>query len=309
MSSRRRPLPTLAAALAVLLCARGALAAACCMSATSFGVGRLRIWEEVAAGVQLGHARSLGQWDAAGALRLNGSSLVDGLSQVQPWVIVRLHERVQLSAWAPLLLNDRRVGDQGQLAGGLGDLGAAVRGELVSLGQYDGLPSFAVTLGALAPTGRRPEQTSPPLFAGTTGRGAWGLSVAVESEYAFLPWFVRVDAGATWLLPFVRPDTGARQRYGAQLAAALSGGRELLADRLITALSLSAEWEGALELDGVEQPASRARSLTLAASLSWVVDPHWTLVGGVTNGLWPGGAGQNRDARLGLTFGVRHAWF
>lgn len=308
MSHRRRPLPTIAA-LALLLAPGAARAAACCMSATSFGVGRLRIWEEVAAGVQLGHARSLGQWDAGGALRLNGSSLVDGLSQAQPWVIARLHERVQVSAWAPLLLNDRRVGDQGQLAGGLGDLGAAVRGELVSLGQYDGLPSFAVTVGALAPTGRRPEQTSPPLFAGTTGRGAWGLSVAVESEYASLPWFARVDAGATWLLPFSRPDTGARQRYGAQLAAALSGGRELLADRLIAALSLSAEWEGPIELDGAEVPASRARSLTLAASLSWVVDPHWTLVGGVNNGLWPGGAGQNRDARLGLTVGVRHAWF
>jgi hypothetical protein len=299
----------LALALALAALPGAASAAACCMSAASFGVGRLKIWEDWAAGAQVGHARSIGQYGADGALRRYGSDLADGLTRIEPWAIVRLSERLQVQAWVPVLLNDRRVGGQGQLAGGLGDVGAALRTEVVALGQYAGLPSLAFTVGALAPTGRRPEDTSLPLFAGATGRGTWGASLAVESEYAFLPWFVRADAGFTWLAPFTRSDGGVRQQYAPQLAAALSAGREVLPERLVLALALSGEWEGALQLDGGDVPASSARSLTLAASAAYALDPRWTVVGVVSNGLWPAGAAANRDARLGFTLGIRHGHF
>jgi len=36
------------------------------LAATSFGVGRLLIREQFATGLQVGHAWSLGQWDASG---------------------------------------------------------------------------------------------------------------------------------------------------------------------------------------------------------------------------------------------------
>lgn len=286
-----------------------ASAAACCVSATSFGVGRLLAWEDFAVGLQLGHARSLGQWDSGGSLRWNGRDFSDGLTQAQAWAILRLHDRVQLQAWVPLVVNDRRSGAQSQISGGLGDAGAAVRWELLEIGEYQGLPSFAVTAGALAPTGRRVEETSPPLFAGATGRGAWGGSLAVETEYAFLPWFVRLDAGATGYLPFRRADTGARQRYGPLLQAALSTGRELLPDVLVAAVALTGEWEAPITMDGVTVPRSRAYSYALAASLAWRVEPRWTITGTVNNTVWPDGAGMNRDARLGFTLGVRHGHF
>ena len=286
-----------------------AAAAACCMSATAFGVGRLTIWEDAAAGLRLGHARSLGQWRAAGDLQLNPAGYRAGVTTVEPWAIVRLHERVQLQAWAPILVEDRERDTVRQVAGGLGDLGAAVRTEIVTLGQYQGLPSFAVTAGALAPTGRRVEETRPPLFAGTTGRGAWGATVAVESEYARLPWYVRADLGAGYSFPFRRPDTGTIQSYGPTVQLALSTGRELIAGALVASVAVTAEWEGALRLGGLPVPSSRARSLGLAGSLSWSVDAHWTLVGTFTNNAWPFAAGANRDARTGLTLGVRHGFF
>jgi hypothetical protein len=286
-----------------------ARAAACCTSAASFGVGRLLVWEDWAMGLQLSHARSLGQWDSQASLRWNGSDFSDGLSQAQLWGILRLHDRVQLQGWAPWVVNDRVSGPESQVAGGLGDVGTAVRFELVKIGEYQGLPSFAVTAGMLAPTGRRVEETSPPLFAGTTGRGAWGGTLAIEAEYAFLPWFARFDAGATGFLPFRRSDTGADQQYGPVFQAAVSTGRELLPDLLVAAIAVTGEWEGAIRMDGVAVPDSSARSVTLAASLSWRVDPRWTLVGSVNNTAWPDGAGMNRDARLGFTLGVRHGHF
>jgi hypothetical protein len=106
-----------------------ATTAVCCMSATGFG----RVWQESAFALQLGRARSLGQWDSGGSLRWNASGYSDGLRLAQPWAIVRVHERVQVQAWIPVYLNDRRSAGQMQLAGGVGDIGAASRFELIGL--------------------------------------------------------------------------------------------------------------------------------------------------------------------------------
>jgi hypothetical protein len=226
-----------------------------------------------------------------------------------PWAIVRVHERVQLQGWAPLVINDRRSGDVTQTAWGLGDVGAAARFEILSIGEYHGLPSFAITPGVLAPTGRRVEETSPPLFAGTTGRGAWGASIAAEAEYAYLPWFVRVDASAQRFFSFRRPDTGQSQRYGLVWSASLAGGLELIPDRVVGALSVRRESEGSLQIDDREVAGSAARLWTLGASLSWRFDPHWTATAAISSSVWPDGWSANRDARLGGTLGIRYGYF
>lgn len=306
--------PRRAAALALSLSALAAApdtarAAACCVSATSFGVGRLLAWEDAAGGLQLTHARSLGQWDDGGALRWNRPDYADGLSTAQAWGILRVHDRVQLQGWVPFVVNDRQSGGRSQVAGGLGDVGAAARVEVLKIGEYQGLPSLAFTVGALAPTGRRVEDTRPPLFAGATGRGAWGGSLAVEVEYALLPWFVRADGGATGFLPFRRDDLGMNQRYGPILQASFSTGLELVPDVLVAAVALTGEWESPLVVGGATVPRSSAHQYTVAGSLAWRFDPRWTVTGSVTNNVWPDGAGQNRDARLGFTFGVRRGHF
>lgn len=295
--------------LALLLSAPSAHAAACCMSATAFGVGRLLAWEDVATGVQVGHSRVLGQWDAAGRYRDTSRHLSEGLTRVEPWLLVRLQERWQVQARLPVLLNDRAVGPSSELAGGLGDVGAALRFEALSVGEYEHLPSLGLTLGVLAPTGRRVEQATGLLGAGVTGRGAFGASLALESEYAVLPWYVRLDAGVTVFAPFRRSDSGASQWYGPLVQAALSGGREVVADKLVWALSAQLEWEAPLHLDGELVPGSHAMVPSLSTSLSWRVQPHLTLVASVVSTVWPSGFAQNRDARLGLVLGGRYGFF
>lgn len=295
--------------VASILVPAQASAAACCVSATSFGVGRLLIWEEFAAGLQVGHSRILGQWDAGGSFMFNDSSYAEGVTFVQPWAIVRAQKRIQLQAWVPIIANDRRTIEDSQAAGGVGDVGAAARFELFSIGEYHRVPAVAFTVGASAPTGRRVEDTSPPLFAGTTGRGAWGGSFAIETEYAFLPWFVKLDAGATGFLPFDRSDTGQSQQYGPTLQSGLSGGRELIPDVLVGALALNFEWEDSMRLDGAVVPSSAARLLSIGASIAWRVESHWTLTGNVFDSVWMDGVGSNRDGRFGFTLGVRYGYF
>jgi hypothetical protein len=295
--------------LTLLLLSRQAHAAACCLSATSFGVGRLLVWEDFAIGLSLGHARVLGEWDAQGNLHLNPPGYSEGITRTQLWMIVRLHERVQAQAWAPVLVNDRWSNDQHQIAGNIGDVGGAVRVELVPIGAFRNLPSLAMTLGGAFPTGKRVEQTSPPLFAGATGLGAYSGSIGLEAEYAFLPWFVRLEFGLTAYLPFRRSDTGQREQYGPLVQSTLSAGRQAFTDRIVIAFALHGEWQDRIEFDGTDVPNSRARALSTAVSLSWRANPHWTLLATGSNAVWPSGVGMNRDARVGLDVGVRYGHF
>ena len=295
--------------LALLLLSRQARAAACCLSATSFGVGRLLVWEDFAIGLSLGHARVLGEWDAQGNLHFNPPGYSEGITRAQLWMILRLHERVQAQAWAPVLVNDRWSDDQHQIAGGLGDVGGAVRVELVPIGAFKNLPSLAMTLGGAFPTGERVEQTSPPLFAGATGLGACAGSVGLESEYAFLPWFVRLEFRLTGYLSFRRSDTGQREQYGPLVQTTLSAGREAFTNQIVIALALHGEWQDRVEFNGTSVPDSRARALSTGVSLSWRANPHWTLLATGSNAVWPSGVGMNRDARVGLDLGVRYGHF
>jgi hypothetical protein len=269
----------------------------------------LLVWEDFATGVQLGHGRVLGQWDADGSLNRNPPGYAEGVSQVQPWAIGRLHERVQMQAWVPVIVNDRWSGKANQVAGGLGDVGGAARFELLAIGALRGFPSCATTVAATAPTGKRVEQTSPPLFAGSTGRGAWSGSLAVESEYSLSPYFLRVEASVTGSLPFRRSDTREQQQYGPLGRASFSAGREVVPGLVVVALAAQGEWEGAVQLDGVDVPRSKASLYALAASVSWRCDPHWTVVAVASNSVWPNGFGTNRDARVGGSLGIRYGHF
>ena len=78
---------------------------------------------------------------------------------------------------------------------------------------------------------------------------------------------------------------------------------------MVTALALLGEWEGELRMNDVTVPNSQAYLYSLAASLSWRVNPHLTLVTSVSNSIWPGGFGKNQDARVGATVGVRYGYF
>jgi hypothetical protein len=242
-------------------------------------------------------------------LRWNPSDYSEGISHAQLWAIVRLREHLEVQGWLPVLLNDRWSGETHQVAGGIGDAGAAVRWQILAIGEIHRLPSLALTVGGFAPTGRRIEQTSPPLFAGATGRGSWGGSLALESEYAPSPWFVQFAAGATAFLSFEREDTGEREHYGPLVRVSVSSGREIVPGRVVLAAAVLGEWQSRLQLDSKAVPDSQSHLYSFALSISWRCDPHWTLVGILSNSVWPHGFGANQDARIDFTVGARYGYF
>ena len=293
----------------VLLVTRRAEASACCGSATVFGVGRLLLWERAAFGVQVGHVRMLGNYGAKAAYYPNASSYSEGLTSFIPYAIVRVHDRIQLQAWVPVLVNDRRQAELSQVSGMVGDVGFGARFELLAAGAKRYAPGVALLTLVEAPSGRRIESTEPPLFAGTTGLGAWAATLNLELEGVFAPGFLTLVAGVTGYAPYYRSDLNAHQLYGPRVRAALIGGAEFVPNVLVGALSLQFEWQNAIYLRGEAAPDSSSSRLVLAASLSWRVAPHWTLLFAAQSSVWPAGFLRNTDARAGVTIGARYGLF
>lgn len=298
-------------ALAATLAAGRAEAAACCMSASVVGTGRLVVWEDAAAGLATSWSHGAGRYDTTGRFRPFDARLLEDELRVEGWAIVRLAERWQASARVPWVTGVRASTDGSTALGtGLGDVSVAARWDAVMLGEYEWVPGLAVLAQVLAPTGRRPEQATDALGASATGRGAWGLSLGVAAEVTKLPWFVRLDVAGVYTAPFTRADTGRVQSFGPGLQLGLSGGRELLSERLVLALSLRFEHEFALAMAGAPVPDSESTGLTAALTASFKLTSHWMLTGGVsTDALGRLGLAQNRLDRFAFNLGVRRGFF
>lgn len=254
-----------------------AYAAACCLSAAVFGVGRLAVWENAAVGLIAGGALDAGRWGPDGRWRAFPANYTQAEVRTDVWGIVRLHERGQLSARVPWVEGVRAAPGVGTIvAGGVGDVLVAGRWELVMPGERRFWPAIAVTSSVTAPTATRVEQTKDLLGAGTTGRGAWAGGLAVAVEQAVLPHFIRLDAGISLPAGFERQDLGVQQSYGLGWQVALSAGRELVADKVVVGLQLLAAGERPYTLDGVTEARSGVRGLNAGLSGSWRFAPDWT---------------------------------
>lgn len=297
--------------LVATLSAGVASAAACCMSASVVGTGRLTVWEDAAAGLMTSWSHGTGRFDAAGRYRAFTPGLLEDELRVDAWGIVRLHEAWQLSARVPWVTGFRATPDGTSSVGtGVGDVSVGARWDAIQLGQYEWVPGVAVLAQVVGPTGRRPEQASSVLGADATGRGAFAVSLGVALEYATAPWFTRLDVAGVYTAPFVRADTGQLQAFGPGLQASLSGGRELFGERLVLALTLRFEREFPLALDGQAMANTGITALTALASGSFKLTPRWILMAALsTESLGRLGLAQNREERLAFTLGVRHGFF
>lgn len=285
-----------------------ARAAPCCMSATAFGTGRLLIWEDFAFGLRTSVAGGLGQWDEDGAWHpYDGYGELEWRSEV--WGMGALSRRASVFARVPFVATHRTAGDLDGFGGGLADVSAGLRYELLTIGEYLELPAIALTLSVTAPTGRATWGAATPLGVDVTGRGAWALGAGVSVEHTEMPWFVRLDLGVTVPLPAARPDLGGvDQRFGPELATALAGGVELT-DGVVTSLVARLTWASEIVLDGRAVDGSGRLDVGLGAALSWRFEAHWTLQLAVDTGIFADGLGDNQPGRVTGTAGVRYGVF
>lgn len=295
-------------AVVVLLLGSPARASVCCMTAGLFGVGRLALWEQAAAGLRTTGAETLGTWNADGVWTPSPAGWVDRELRLDAYALLRLTDRSQIHVLVPTLENLRGSDGDVVAGGGLGDLELGVRYELLNVGERAPLPAVGLTISALLPTSVRPEEAAARLDVDATGRGAPGLAGSINLEQAFGKAFARLDLGGTLYAPFVRVDLRQHQRYGPTLAAVASGGGTVL-DGVLLGATLGVAHDLPVIIGKEEQEASSATSATAGLLASWTIDPHWTLLASAASGLFVDALGQNRPGRMTASLGVRYgAW-
>ena len=282
--------------------------AACCVSATVGGVGRLKIWEKFAFGLNESLASELGFWDSETDFHFHSDyrslSFTSNL-----WGIVGWGRRASFHFLLPILLNYRAAGKQSEWGGGIGDLQLGFRYEIISIGEFRQLPAIALTLSAIFPTGRSVESSQSVLGADISGAGIWALALGLSFEKTFYPWFIRFDFRAKFSIPSFRSDLDGILWQNVFLVWSLLGGIELVRDTLVLAWGASFNWRGNTYLDGEQNPDSQIFYPGAFVSLSWAFHPHWSTIFSLSSDLFIPAIGKDRNAIFSGTIGIRYAFF
>jgi hypothetical protein len=264
-------------ALAALLWPASARAQACCAGGAAVTPARLERHEIALAGALLRAGAVEGSYDTGGTYRGNPSGVSEIDLEQDVFAAARVLERGQVALLVPLI-ETRRVTprDGAHFGGGLGDLNASVRYDLLYSADSPTLPGVAVLAGVTAPTGRPADSATAPLAVDATGIGAWQVQAGLALERNYGPWLL--DASG-----IVSKRTA---RFGQTLGTqftALAAVTYVLQHGAALALSASYAFEGdATASDGADVPSSSKRLTALMLSGLWPVADGWRLVGGVS---------------------------
>lgn len=277
---------------------------ACC--GVGYGVGqRLGPSESAAVVADVGATDRWARWDDAGhwAPLAGGSSDRELRADVSG--LFRIASRWQLGVAAGGLATWRRYGELASHGGGVGDVVATGRYEILPLRGAGGPPAVAVTLGATVPTGRSAAGGTDALGSDVTGLGTWELRPGVAAEaISQHGWSTSIAASIGLRAPSSTPDGTLHRGPRGQLLVA--GGK--------------AWWSGASIAAGVlvdAEPAPRVGDRPSAGS--GLLRTAGMVVGAVpiaaelgfvataTADLPISGLGRNEPIARALTLGVRWA--
>ncbi len=297
----------IAVAASLSLAPRGARAAACCMAASAYGIGRLAIWEGAAAGTTLSLTRSVGAYSADGEFAgHDGGDYREAELRSSLWAMVRLTRRAQLYAQVPWLVNWRAAAALSDAGAGVADGVLGGRYELVEIGEWAGVPGVALFASISAPLGRSTAESGSVLAADVTTRGAWVLDAGVAIERTRLPWYARLVVAASVPLPEDGREAG-RTWLGPAARVLLSGGRELV-DGLVATAALRWAWEG--DKRYLTGPADGTwRHVTGGfVAVSWRFARGWALQASATSDLPIDSLGRDMVAVVSGTLGLRYGY-
>jgi len=307
--SRRRGAVDAALGLALLTALvaapRAALAQACCVAPGAAGASRLAPHESFLTGVDARAQTTMGTFDAQGRFRGTPAGTRDIALEQNIFMTARLLSRGQLTAGVPLVQTVRSSGATSSSGGGVGDVRASARWDLVRPEDAGAAPGVAVVGGVALPTGRPPEQSSDVLGTDATGTGTTQVWGGLSLEKTWGPWLAlavaTVNFRADREVSGTRSSIPPRYSLGVITAHAWRSG---------VALSFGATYalEDRARVDGVVVAGSARRALILTTALQIPLGPAGRLVGTVfaTPPIPAVSAGD--PAPLGLSLALVKPW-
>jgi hypothetical protein len=288
------------------LAPRAALGSACC--GTGYGIGqRLGDTEDAALSFGTRGSFRFGSWGADGSFAgPPGDDFERELRAEIGW-FVRVKRRAQLGLTVPFIYTFRRAGALSSSGGGVGDVTAGGRLDLVDPGAYRWFPGVVLTLAAVVPTGRGASRSTDMLAADATGLGTAEIRPGIALEKTWIEgWFATAQASVALRTPYTSPSgltVGLAPRWQALAAAGPSW-----SNGFSFSLGLLYEREGAPSLGGVaSEGAARERTAALAFA-AYDIDERYTVF--ITSQIDApiGGLGRNEGASAAAALGLRRAW-
>lgn len=287
----------LVTALALVSAPTAAWAQACCAFGSSLTPTRLDLHERVLVGVQTGAGWLHGSHTPSGQYRGTPDAAMDVELRQTLFATAAIGDRVQASALLPWVETYRRTGSTpGEWGHGLGDVSALLRGELTQLHEYTDVPSFALLLGALFPTGTPAEDATSTLGSDTTGGGVFRALVGASVEQAFGAWLFNLSG--TVSLAARADRAGITTRHAPRWAFVGSAGYAW-SHHLSTAGSLSFETEGNTTLNDAVAPGTQKRRTELASITTYGFSDAWRMQFRLSLDPPVTQLGVNEPARLG----------
>lgn len=270
-------------------------AAACCTSATAFGTGRLLLWESMAFGLRSNAIHEVGFFDDAGLYEANGPSEIDQRFRLDAYTMIGLSEAASLFVVIPWLVPRVRYENETHLGFNISDIQLGYRHQVIAIGEYEELPSLAVTASLLIPTGAPRQLGTRP--EGVTGRDALALSLGTSLERTWMPYFLQLNFGTSLLFNNFRTGLATPTPISANFQTSLAGGMELFSDVVISVLS---QW--------TYETVSKYKT-DLGFSASWRLNPHFTLQTNVSTDFLLSGFAANWPGSFSYGLGVRYGYF
>ena len=283
-------------------------AAACCMSATANGVGRLLIWEKWAAGIRTSLLHGTGHWNTDAVWHGYDEDYSEEEIRAEAWAMVGIGRKFSVFVRFPWVFTTRTSIGKTEWGNGAADLQFGGRYEILSIGEIKTLPAIAVTLNATAPLGTATHDSNQPLGTDVSTRGAWTLNAGVSIEKTFLPFFLRLDLGLTVPLPMYRGDIQDYQWFGVSTTVTGMAGIEVL-PQIVVSLMLRFLWEDNLQIKERRIDNSNRLDMGVGLAVSWRFNPHWTLQLAVDSGIFANNMGDNQFGRLFTSIGLRYGFF
>lgn len=290
----------------VLASPHRAHASACCGSGHGLGQ-RLNRDEQAAVTMSLRVADRFGSHDPTGRFFTVPSGIIDGDGRAEISGLFAPVPRLQLGITLPFILNIRQFGPDFAYGGGLGDLSASGRFDIVPLATSSAWPAIALTAGLTLPTGRSAAEAQDALAADATGLGVAEFRPGVFLEKSFSGQASAIFAGSLGLRTPTMDARGKPSELAPRLRLIAAAG-PVFDNGLSLSMGLIHEREQAPSIGGVTSPDGHRVRTAALAFVGYDISMHYTLLGSIEVDLPFAHAGRNEPASAALSIGLRRSF-
>jgi hypothetical protein len=224
---------------------------------------------------------------------------------------VRLSRAAQVALVVRAVQTHRRAGTLDEWGGGLGDVTASARYELIYPAERPKFPGVAVLAGATAPTGTAADAATRPLATDATGAGTYDVSLGLGFEKAIGHVLVGASGWATYRFSrtIAMPGTSPMTASFGLRASWLAYVGYVMENEAAVALYASGFEEGDTTIGGTANPSTGRRLTTVGAAGVLPFANVWRVRAAVFGDLPVSSFGRNQRAGAGGTIALVRAWF